>query len=469
MTPYTDTTSTFSYESFDRQLYNFYMMSHVLIKGWEDYSSQEMTFDINSLCIKASRLCYMADQDLAIQHTDISHQRKQENETHLAHISLIVVTELSNFLKTVIQDIRNGKKVEGHKSPMFPSELSSILPKLSDLLISDGMTSAGLTAFNIDISQMEKDFMKKVKFTKFPSVRYEERLWNLIRFYMMACYLLLHFRRVCQVSNQGMSQEEAARLMEMGVQKYMNEGEGKRQLELYFSNLVYDNNGKPLNEQQLLDARKELKKLVPQNLKLAFLNYADDVRQLGAALVHLNFTADEYYTLQDATAKYQLIQQKIYELHYPEEAVQTLHNEVFYTVVNGRAVNMQELKKSIAKMVALVSKKNQWFCVWSVLKHHNLLRDDITFSAFANQMMSKDWFGDIEPRRRFSADNLSDYSHYFAEYDYTRWNKEMFLEKKELFGMKKWSNSLFDTFFTLCQDMEKAIWGFRFFRKEEDF
>lgn len=123
---------------------------------------------------------------------------------------------------------------------------------------------------------------------------------------------------------------------------------------------------------------------------------------------------------------------------------------------------MEELRKSIAKMVTLVTKKNQWFCVWSVLKHHNLIRVDTNFSAFANQMMSEDWFGDIDTRLRFSGDNLSDYSRYFSEYDYTQWDKEMFLEKKKIFGMKKWSESLFDTFSTLCRDMEKSICGHQF-------
>jgi hypothetical protein len=50
----------------------------------------------------------------------------------------------------------------------------------------------------------------------------------------------------------------------------------------------------------------------------------------------------------------------------------------------------------------------------------------------------------------------------FSEYDYTQWDKEMFLEKKNIFGMKKWSVSLFDTFSTLCRDMEKSIWGHQF-------
>lgn len=454
--------AAFSYEVFDRQLVNFHRMMYVLMEGWEDYGSQEMTFDICSLCTKASRLCYMADQDLALQHTDIIQQRKEQNERHLDSINMLMSKEFTPFLSSVVQAARAGRKVEGHKSPMFVSEVSVILPKLSDLLSQDGMTHEEMIAFNADLMEVEREFMKKVKMTKFPGVRQEERLWNLLRLYTLTCYLLLHFRRVCYVSNQSLGAEEMGRLMELAVLKYMNEEPGKQEIELYFSNLRYDNDGNPLGEGQLLSARRKLKEQVPKNLLLAFLNHADDARQLGAQLSEISFTADEFLPFLDATAKYQLITQKLFELQHSEEAEETLHNQVFYSVVNNRPVDMEELRKSIAKMVTLVTKKNQWFCVWSVLKHHNLIRVDTNFSAFANQMMSEDWFGDIDTRLRFSGDNLSDYSRYFSEYDYTQWDKEMFLEKKKIFGMKKWSESLFDTFSTLCRDMEKSICGHQF-------
>ena len=75
-----DTNVAFSYEVFDRQLSNFLQMSEVLVDGWEDYDSQEMSYDIKSLYIKASRLCYMADQDLALQHADVTQERREKNE-----------------------------------------------------------------------------------------------------------------------------------------------------------------------------------------------------------------------------------------------------------------------------------------------------------------------------------------------------------------------------------------------------
>ena len=56
-------------------------------------------------------------------------------------------------------------------------------------------------------------------------------------------------------------------------------------------------------------------------------------------------------------------------------------------------------------------------------------------------MMSIEWFGTIDPRLRSTADNLSDYSRYFNEYDYTEWNEDNFssfptLYKKDKRGRK---------------------------------
>jgi hypothetical protein len=104
-----------------------------------------------------------------------------------------------------------------------------------------------------------------------------------------------------------MTPEEAARLTEWAIQKYISEKDSSEKLELYFSNLQYDNDGKPLNVDQWLQARRELKHLVPQNLLLLFLNSADDVSQLGASLIKVSFTNEEFLKLVDAVAKYQII------------------------------------------------------------------------------------------------------------------------------------------------------------------
>lgn len=95
------------------------------------------------------------------------------------------------------------------------------------------------------------------------------------------------------------------------------------------------------------------------------------------------------------------------ELEHPQEIAPSLYNEVFVQNINSRPVSMEELKKIIAKMVRLVSRKNQWFCVWSVLRHHNLLAN-YSHEAFARQMMSDDWFGgDTKRWSKLSWDGMS--------------------------------------------------------------
>ena len=68
----------FSYEVFDRQLDNFCRMLSILVDAWEDYSPQELTFDIRSLCTKATRLCYMAEKDIKLkpEEVDARYSRK---------------------------------------------------------------------------------------------------------------------------------------------------------------------------------------------------------------------------------------------------------------------------------------------------------------------------------------------------------------------------------------------------------
>ena len=108
----------------------------------------------------------------------------------------------------------------------------------------------------------------------------------------------------------------------------------------------------------MLKARRELKSLVPEKLELAFLSYADNAGKVGAEIANIDFNPEEFMMLIDALAKYQIITHKLFELNHPEEQEHTLPNEVFNLVVKGRAVDLQELKKSIAKMAALVQRKN---------------------------------------------------------------------------------------------------------------
>ena len=484
--------ASFSYEVFDRQLNHFETMLRMMIEGWEDYSSQEMTYDINSLCTKASRLCYMADQDLALQHADVTHQRKESNEHWHRKMEELVVKKFAPFILEVVNGVKQGEGMEGHESPMFSYRLSSIFPRLFDLLAMGGMTKermqelqgliltmetmvgeeapsllaqlSGISEASYDEVSSEDSSVSMAEMENTQAMKAMVRLWSFLRLSALTCYLLQHFRRVCHVTSQPLEAEDIIRLTEAKVQQYMNREEGKRSLELYQARLQYENDGKPLDIDQWLKARRELKVLVPSKFELAFLYYADDMGKAGDELSKLTFTTEEHDVLVDVLAKYQLVTRRIFEICHPEEQAHTLPNETFNWMVNGKSVDLQELKKSIAKMVALVEKKNQWFCVWSVLKHLNLIKEGSTFATFAHQMMSPEWFGKSANVVSFTADNLSDYSHYFNEFDYTDWDEELFQEKKLLYGMTKWSPKLCQNFSSLCERMMKAIWGYRFLR-----
>jgi len=461
----TELQPAFSYEVFDRQLETYYMMCQVLVHGWEDYGTQEMNFDIRSLCIKASRLCYMADQDLALQHADLTHHRKLANEHHLNKVTQVVGSELCPFLRDVVNRYRETKVLQGHKSPLFTAQMSILLPKLKDILMDDGMKEEELDDFISDIQTVERGFLKQVKFAKYPGVRPEERFWNLLQLFALSCYLVQHFRRASNCCGKIWSDDDWGRLTEAAVQNCMQDEKMKAELDLYFSTLEYNHDKGDLGEEEMRQAQHELRNEVPQSVLLPYLHHVDDAYQMGMELSKCRFTAAECRQLFLTTAKWQILEANIFMLHHPEEIEESLSNEVFYKAVNGRLIDLKELKATISKMLPLVNRKNQWFCVWCVLKHHNLLRN-LSHEAFARQMMSKDWFGGVvTDQQRFSGDTLREYKRYFSEYDYAQWNNEMFLEQKQLFGMTKWSNSLCEKFKQKCQEMERAIMGWKFMKE----
>ena len=108
----TTITTEFNYEAFDRQMEALLQMSMVLIRGWDDYAAQELTFDIRSLCVKGSRLCSLADQDLALQQADLTHARRQANQYFYVQLNELVTKQLSPLMTRVVDDIRNKKRME---------------------------------------------------------------------------------------------------------------------------------------------------------------------------------------------------------------------------------------------------------------------------------------------------------------------------------------------------------------------
>ena len=320
---------TFSYEVFDRQLETYYMMCQVLIQGWEDYGTQEMNFDIRSLCTKASRLCYMADQDLALQYADLTQQRKLNNNHHMEKMSQVVVGQLFPFLKDIVNRYHETHVLQGHKSPLFTAQVSVLLPKLKEVLMDDGMGEDELDAFISDIQTVENGFLKKVKFAKYPGVRPEERFWNLLQLMVFSCYLVQHFRRVTHRTGKRLSDEEMGWLTVSGVQGCLKDAKMKAELDLYFSTLEYNHDKGDLGEEEMREAQRELRHEVPQSVLLPYLHHVDDAYQMGVELNQCRFTAEECRQLLLTTAKWQILEANIYMLHHPEEMEESLTNEVF--------------------------------------------------------------------------------------------------------------------------------------------
>ena len=76
--------------------------------------------------------------------------------------------------------------------------------------------------------------------------------------------------------------------------------------------------------------------------------------------------------------------------------------------------------------------------------------------AFADQMMHPDWFGK-EKVPTFKGENISDYSDYLGQTDFTLWNLKSFQDYRALHNKpeKKWSDTLFKTFHHLCYEMDE--------------
>ena len=172
----TDTENeNFSYEVFDRQLENFCRMLNVLIEAWDDYSPQELTFDIRSLCIKANRLCHMAEQDMVLQHNDLTKQRKENNEKYEVTLSIVVLDEFTPLMSRVIQETRAGHLLEGNRTKVMPLDISQLLPKLYGFLSTEDQEKSKLVDVQ-EVIEIQKELSRQVKPTHIAGVKPVERL-----------------------------------------------------------------------------------------------------------------------------------------------------------------------------------------------------------------------------------------------------------------------------------------------------
>lgn len=455
-----ETQQQFRYEVFDRQLLTMQKMCEVLYDGWEDYGTQEMTFDIRSLCAKVVRLCRMCDDDYAIQQNDLLHQRSGDNERYLQMVRMLLQQKLTPILLDVIYKHEHGQEIKGQKMQPLPTAVTPMMESIRVFFEGSENGIALLTELVTSTNLLDKEIEKKGGLTKFPGVKPYERIWNLLQLYTMMCYLIVHFERVCALTSE-QGNEDAQEMLERSVKQYLDSTEGREAVEHYFDTLKYDNNNEPLSADQLRQARKELDKYVPISFHHTYINCINDRKALAESIRTQELSADDFCTVLHVLACSDRLSYMIHRLEEPESEKQHIYNEVFVLEKEGKPIDLRALRTRMLPMVDMVDKKNHWFCVWCVVRHHGLLNSNIpNFEAFARQMMHKDWFGGYHDGLHIEGDNLREYSGYFTMSDYTLWDEKSYHLYCAKQSKNKWGKSLCMKFQRLCYEMDEAFTHF---------
>lgn len=444
----------FEYNRYDSLLNQLLTMSRLMVENWDSYGTMEMNYDLSSIHYKLGRLCVMAEMDYASQMADITHSREVRTQELLAAFNYHIYTEYGPFLKRIITSDNNENFMKGRKWDVLKSDITSVLPYLQEYLSEEcDMSNWGNTVAKIQ--ELEKLKAEKIPSIKMTGLDERQRLWLLFENYTMSCYLLYHFDRTAKIYKQELStEEETARFLQT-IQIYKETAEGRNEISTYLRGLEFDNDG-PLSIDQLKEARKQLRKRVPQSLQLCFMNCINDLHKLVMELRIIHYTSEEMILFISIVAKWQILTQKIEELEHPEERKPVLYNKVFNTIVHDQNVNMLQLRERIHEMLRFVDKKNQWFCVWSVLRYHSLLKSE-SHKDFADQMMHADWFGAEKGILRFTNDTLQEYSGYFTATYFPAWNQESYNIYRNNFNKKKWGDSLCTKFKQTCERMERVF------------
>lgn len=443
------------YSAFDRQLRNFVMMAEALESGWDDIMTLEMTIDLKSLCLKASRLCAMADTDYALQQQDLAHLRTQRNKDWDATFNRLLSTTTGPLMKRVVERLRQTGSVEGHSCTLFPCRMSQVLPQLGNMLAEDGMQPDNWNSIMASSAEVELMISEVVRPTVFPGMDYRERFWMLYELFAMQCYLLFHFRRVVALCTKEVTAENAGIRLREVIRFYSETPQGRGELQRYWLALKYDHDDH-VDVELLHKEKKCLRQNVPACLQVCFMSHACDLDALALDLISMNVMPEEYLALIDALAKWQMLDEKIQMMLHPEACKPELYNEVFVLVREGKPVDMNELRGRVERMMKLVTRKNHWFCLWCVLCHRGYMANR-NYGAFARQMVHRDWFPNMPQAIRFTADSLSDYSGYFTERDFPVWNQSDYIRYRDTHNKRKWGESLCDNFRALCYQMDEAF------------
>lgn len=444
----------FTYESFDRQVVNLVAMARAVINGWEDYSSMEMNLDLKSLRIKAAKVCFLADEDHVMQTDNIVQERSEANSTLYMLVNDFIEMELSPFIKRAVEKLRSGKGMSGKKHGMFSNSISSILPRIAELLD----TPSAFNVLDIVDTMTKAEKIMHKKSIVMQGMTDIERFWILYELYTLMCYLLLHFHTMHKITDKAINPDEIGRMLLSAIQHYAASEEGKAALTLKLETLTFDHDG-ILSAEILKEARIALRREVPEKLQLCFMQHINDIDALGRNLLEIRgASTEEIKTFIKTVAMWMMLTHELEEMTRPRIEASDLPNSVFHDMLYDKRISMKELRKRIERMLPFITYKNDWFCLWSVLCYHNIIKDKNT-EAFARQMLSPEWFGNHPGITTFTGDTLREYSGYFTDNPYTTWDSKSYDIYRETHHKSKWGATLCNRFSHVCYDMDAAFRG----------
>lgn len=453
----TMTTENFKYALFDRLMSNFLQMTHVLIDEWDSCSSEELTYDIHSLCVKGSRLCNMIDADLAYQQQDLTHGRKEKNKSYFLELGDLIMP----LVKLITNDLIASQNEISQERPSTKDSLmnlDSLMPKLAEWVLpiapDNANTREAFTILPMMVSAFEEDAEYEFSFDE----PWQIQILHAFRFFSMLCLLAFHFKHLAQMMHKELGKEEVGHLLTKKVQTYQETAKGKEEMRHFIALLKYEYDGKMPSMEELNTERRLLVKQVPRVFQTCFMEHIDDINELGVSITAINPVPNEedFEALFAAIAKHQWISENLYEHSHPKGNQPNIYNRIFHTSINGKPVDFHRLRKQIEQMISIIERKNHWFCIYSVLKYRNYIKDPVA-THFAEQMQSADWFPHLPDVLRFTGDTLTEYNGYLNDTSFPIWNRERYDSFRLLRGRKKWSPDLWLKFQRLCFQLDDCF------------
>ena len=453
----THATNDFNYNSFDLLMRAFLQMNHVLVDEWDNCTAEELTHDIHSLCVKGSRLCNMIDTDLVLQQQDLTHSRDEKNKSYFLELGDLIMPLVRLITRDLLES-QDGKTMDKPSAKDSQMDLDSLLPKLGEWVLPNAPDNAKTRETFTLLPLIINAFKEEMEYNPIFDEPWQLQIVNAFKEFAILCLLTFHFRQLVQMTNKDVSKEQAGHLLTKKVQAFCDTEKGQEEMRHFIAVIKYENNGNSPTVETLDAERKQLVKLLPKIFQTCFMEHIDDINELATSIMAINPApnAEELEDLYPVIAKYQWISEKMYESTHPTDSKSEIYNKVLHTSLNGKPVNMNRLYTVIKKMVGKIEKKNHWFCIYSVLKYRNYIKDPVA-THFAQQMQQADWFPHLPEHLRFTGETLTEYNGYLNDNTYPTWNKERYEIFRLSKGKKKWSPSLWLKFQRLCYELDECF------------